>query len=113
MLDRSRGEYGEPADDIASMSCNYLLCGLCQDMRLSGDFEKLYMIFWEEYLKQTNDCEMLEVIAPFYVFRGLVIASPQWYPSHTVEVRQALFRFMENVLAEDRFDYSNINRYLE
>ncbi len=113
VLDRSRGEHGEPADDIASMSCNYLLCGLCQARQLSGDFERLYMNFWEEYLRQTDDYEILEVIAPFYVFRGLVIASPQWYPSHPVEVRQALFRFIENVLAEDRFDYSNINRYLD
>ena len=22
------------------------------------------------------------VVAPYYVFRGLVIASPEWYPSH-------------------------------
>ncbi len=112
VLDRSRGEYGEPADDISSMSCNYLLCGLYQGTRLSGDFERLYMTFWEEYLKQTGDYEILEVIAPFYVFRGLVVASPQWYPSHSVEIRQALFRFIENVLAEERFDYSNVNKYL-
>lgn len=113
VLDRSRGEYGDPADDISSMSCNYLLCGLCQGTRLSGDFERLYMALWEEYLKQTGDYEILEVIAPFYVFRCLVIASPQWYPGHPVEVRQALFRFIENVLAEDRFDYSKVNKYLD
>ncbi len=113
VLDRSRGEWGEPADDVSAMSCNYFLYGLYQGPRLSGDFEKLYMAFWEEYLEQTGDYEILEVIAPFYVFRGLVVASPEWYPNHPKDVRQALLRFLENVLAEERFDYSNINKYLD
>ena len=40
VLDRSRGEWGEPADDIACMDANYLLYGLYQDRRLSGDFAR-------------------------------------------------------------------------
>ncbi|MDM7999624.1 MAG: aminoglycoside phosphotransferase family protein, partial [Dehalococcoidia bacterium] len=51
--------------------------------------------------------------APFYVFRGLVLANPEWYPGHPVEVRQSLLRFTRNVLLEDRFDYLNVNRYLD
>jgi thiamine kinase-like enzyme len=113
VLDRSRGEWGEPADDIAAMSSNYLLYGLYQNRRLSGDFEELYMAFWEEYLEQTGDQEILEVIAPFYVFRSLVMANPEWYPSHPNEVRQALLRFTQNVLSEERFDYQEINKYLD
>ena len=112
VLDRSRGEWGEPADDIAAMSANYLLYGLYQDRNLSGDFNDLYMAFWEEYLEQTRDREILEVIAPFYVFRGLVMANPEWYPNHPVGVRRALLRFTENVLSEECFDYQDINRYL-
>jgi hypothetical protein len=80
---------------------------------MSADFEKLYLAFWEEYLEQTGDQEILEVIAPFYVFRGLVIAHPEWYPQHPLEVRQGLLRFLENVLSEERFDYRNINKYLD
>lgn len=113
VLDRSRGEWGEPADDVSSMTSNYLLYGLYQNTQLSGAFEELYMTFWEDYLKQTGDREILEVIAPFYVFRSLVIASPEWYPNHPIEVRQALLRFLENVLTEERFDYLNINKYLD
>jgi hypothetical protein len=112
VLDRSRGEWGEPADDLSAMSCNYLLYGLYQSSHLSGDFEELYMAFWNEYLEQTGDYEVLEVIAPFFVFRSLVLASPEWYPNHPLEVRQALLRFLENVLSEERFDYQNINKYL-
>lgn len=113
VLDRSRGEWGEPADDLAAMDANYLLYGLYQEGRLSGDFADLHLAFWEEYLEQTSDRGVLEVIAPFYVFRGLVLANPEWYPGHPVEVRQSLLRFTRNVLLGDSFDYRNVNRYLE
>ncbi|QLA20271.1 phosphotransferase family protein [Desulfolutivibrio sulfoxidireducens] len=113
VLDRSRGEWGEPADDVATMSINYLLFGLYEKPRLAGEFERLYLAFWETYLRESGDDEMLSVIAPFYVFRGLVIASPQWYPNHPLPVRQGLLRFLENVLEEGRFDCLNINKYME
>lgn len=113
VLDRSRGQWGEPADDVSTMTCNYLLYSLYSGPQLSGDFEKLYLALWDTYLEKTNDREILEVIAPFYVFRGLVIASPQWYPGHPLEVRQALFRFMENILDDSSFDYTRMNKYLQ
>ncbi len=113
VLDCSRGEWGEPGDDLSTMTCNYLLYSLYQSPRLNGDYERLYKALWEEYLETTGDEEVLEVIAPFYVFRALVVASPVWYPGHPSEVREGLFRFMENVLEEDVFDYLHINRYME
>jgi hypothetical protein len=112
VLDRSRGEWGDAADDVSTMSCNYLLFGLYDQPSLGGHFEKLYLTFWEEYLGRTNDREILEVIAPFYVFRTLVVASPEWYPNHPLDVRKGLFRFMENVLADDVFAYDKINSYM-
>lgn len=113
VLDRSRGEWGEPAGDLATMAINYLLFGLYDKPRLAGDFEQLYRIWFEEYLERTGDSQALEVIAPFFVFRALVIASPEWYPDHPAEVRKGLFRFMENVLLDERFDWEHINRYME
>ncbi len=113
VLDRSRGEWGEPADDVATLSVNYLLFGLYDKPRLAGDFLRLYTTFWETYLEASGDPEVLSVIAPFYVFRALVIASPQWYPGHPESVRKGLFRFMENVLEDEVFDYANINKYME
>lgn len=116
VLDRSRGEFGEPADDVATMSLNFMLFGLYGQSgkpRLKGAFEKLYMAFWEEYLERTGDEEILEVIAPFYVFRGLVIASPQWYPHHPELVREGLLRFLERVLEDEKFDWRGINKYLD
>ncbi len=113
VLDRSRGEYGDGADDVSTMGCNYILYGLYDKPEISGPFENMYLTFMEEYLSLTNDKEMLKVIAPFFVFRALVIASPKWYPNHPNEVRQGLFRFMVNILEDDTFDYKNVNKYMK
>jgi len=113
VLDRSRGEWGEPADDVSCMSCNYLLYGLYEGGPLKGQMGKLYMAFWEEYLDGTRDVEMLDVIPPFYVFRSLVIASPVWYPHHQPHIREALLRFVRNMAREARFDYRHADKYFE
>lgn len=112
VLDRSRGEWGEPADDIATMTINYLFFSLQRSNRLEGDFEKMFRLFWERYLAETKDNEILEVIAPFLAWRGLVIASPVWYPHLSSTVRKSLFNFIENVLSAERFDPEHVNRYL-
>ena len=80
--------------------------------RLEGPFELLFRTFWDNYLAKTNDQEMLEVAAPFYAWRGLVVASPVWYPRLPASVRKSLFNFIRNVLAADAFDPDDANRYL-
>jgi hypothetical protein len=112
LLDRSRGEWGEPADDTTCLSINYLFSSLVSSDKLEGPFEKMFLSFWDNYLSKTNDREMLEVAAPFFAWRGLVIASPVWYPRTAVRTRQAIFNFILNVLAVDRFDPRDVNRYL-
>lgn len=113
VLDRSRGEWGEPGGDLATMAINYLLWSLYDNNRLNGPFKKLYRAYFEEYLSLTGDTEVLEVMAPFFVFRGLVIASPEWYPDHPEKVRRRLFNLLVNVLEDDVFDWEGINKYLE
>jgi Phosphotransferase enzyme family len=112
VLDRSRGEWGEPADDTATMTINYLFFSLQRTGRLEGDLEKMFHRFWDNYLDRTGDQEMLKIIAPFYAWRGLVIASPAWYPHLPVNVRKTIFNFIENVLGADRFDPVDVKRYL-
>jgi hypothetical protein len=113
VLDRSRGEWGEPADDVSALTINYVLYSLRQHGTVTGPFRRLYDLFWERYLEQTADYEGLMVIQPFYAWRALVVAHPVWYPSLSLPVREMLFRFVENVLATDRFDPQRINDYLE
>jgi hypothetical protein len=98
---------------VTCITINYLFASLLRSGRLEGPFENLFIRFWENYLQRTNDAELLEVAAPFYAWRGLVIASPLWYPRLPVDVRRAVFNFIINVLADNRFDYSAVNRYLK
>jgi hypothetical protein len=112
LLDRSRGEWGEPADDTTCLSINYLFSSLLGSGKLDGAFERMFMSFWDNYLSRTNDHEMLEVAAPFFAWRGLVVASPVWYPRLPVQVRRTMFNFIQNILAAERFEPADTNRYL-
>jgi tRNA A-37 threonylcarbamoyl transferase component Bud32 len=111
VLDRSRGEWGEPADDVTSMTINYLFFSLCRWGVLQGPLEILFRLFWDTYLEACRDHAAKESAAPFFAFRGLVLASPVWYPKLPVEVRRTLFRFIERVLDEPQFDPSRVNEY--
>jgi hypothetical protein len=112
VLDRSRGEWGEPADDVAAMTINYLFFSLQVYGSLEGPFKILYQKFLNDYIDKTGDQEILSVIQPYYVWRALVVASPIWYPNLSYDVRRKLFNFINNVLALDRLDLNKINSYL-
>jgi hypothetical protein len=111
LLDRSRGEWGEAADDVTSITMNYLFFSLQRSGRLDGNFESLFQSFWDRYLTASGDTEMLQVAAPFFAFRGLVMAHPVWYPNLSVDIRRKLFNFMQAVLNEEVFDPHEVNRY--
>lgn len=111
LLDRSRGEYGDPADDVSSLTLNYVFSSLQRSGRLEGGLATLFQRFWDVYLENSGDREILDVIAPFYAFRGLVMASPVWYPTLLPEVRQKLFSFIRAVLEAEKFDPALVNSY--
>ena len=113
LLDRSRGEFGEAADDVTSLSVNYLFYSVQKYGKLAKEFKSLYDLFFRNYLDKTHDHELLEVIQPYYAFRGLVVASPIWYPHITAEVRGCLFNFIRNVLETETFDCRNVNALLK
>ena len=111
VLDRSRGEWGEPADDVTAMTTNYLLNSLIRWGRFKGPFEVLFRLFWDTYVEASRDKDVAAAAAPFFAFRGLVVASPLWYPTLSLEVRRSLFRFIRNVLDAPRFDPARVNEY--
>ena len=113
VLDRSRGEWGEPADDVTALTINYIFYSLQKYGELTGVFERLYRLFWENYLQKTGDWEILEVVQPFYAWRGLVVASPIWYPNISRDVRLKLLNFVRNVLHHEKFDLDAVNYYIQ
>jgi hypothetical protein len=111
VLDRSRGEYGDPADDVTSLTLNYLFFSLQRSGKLEGALETLFVRFWDRYIEKSGDGEMFTVVAPFFAFRGLVMASPVWYPALPDTVRERLLRFVVTVLQAGSFDPRQANSY--
>jgi hypothetical protein len=113
LLDRSRGEWGDPADDVTSITANYLFFALQRHQRLEGPLNTLFQRFWHRYLAATGDREMLEVAAPYFAFRAFVMASPVWYPALPDTVRTKLLNFLRAVLDNEVFNPEEVNRYCE
>src|SRR5262245_5425719 len=111
VLDRSRGEWGEPADDVSALGVNYLFYGLRS--HTVEPFRFLFGTFLETYLRESRDQEVLEVLPPFLAFRALVIAHPVWYPELSDPVRRALIHFARRMMFDSRFDPSDVQRLLE
>ncbi|MEM2946703.1 MAG: phosphotransferase [Candidatus Bathyarchaeia archaeon] len=112
VLDRSRGEWGEPADDVTAMTINYIFYSLQKYGELAGIFDRLFRLFWKNYVEKTGDWEILEVVQPFYAWRSLVVASPTWYPNLSIDVRRKLLNFARNVLQYEKFDLGAVNSYM-
>jgi Ser/Thr protein kinase RdoA (MazF antagonist) len=110
VLDRSRGEWGEPADDVAALGINFLFYGL----RSAGvqPFYFLFCTFLNTYLRESRDQEILEVLPAFMAFRALVIAHPLWYPELSEPLRVALIHFARRMMADSQFDPSDVRALL-
>ena len=65
------------------------------------------------YLENSGYYGLLEVIQQFYAFRGLVVASPIWYPNIPLDTRRKLFNFIKNALEAEVFDYKDVSKYLD
>jgi aminoglycoside phosphotransferase (APT) family kinase protein len=112
VLDRSRGAFGDPADDVAALSINFVFFALRTDGEFRGPFAELFRLFWERYAEGSKDEDLARVIAPHFAFRALVVANPVWYPSETEATRRLLFRFLFSVLEADLFEPERISSYL-
>lgn len=109
LLDRSRGEWGEAADDLAAMSINYVFFSLRAGHAPNGPFAAMFRRFFETWLTEMGDDDALRVIAPFFVWRALVVGSPVWYPKLAGEVRARLFEIVAHVMQRDRLDLDDLD----
>jgi aminoglycoside phosphotransferase (APT) family kinase protein len=112
-LDRSRGEWGDPADDVTCLALNYAFFSLQRSGHVAGALERLFFRFWDRYLAGSGDQELPEVAAPFLVFRSLVMANPVWYPTLPDLLRRRILTLALRVLEEPRFDPRRMHAYLE
>jgi hypothetical protein len=123
VLDRSRGEWGEPADDVSALGINYLFFGLRKSFSawsaaagaagVAEPFPALFRAFMSGYLDASADRELLEVIAPFIAFRALVVAHPRWYPTLEAPLRARLLRFARDVMTRDVLSAESMLELLE
>jgi len=109
VLDRSRGEWGEPADDVAALAINYLFFGLRRAAReghpgtVAEPFRALMRTFLAAYGEASGDRELDDVLPPFFAFRAFVLAHPAWYPTLDVVTRRAIIAFGRRMLDSERF----------
>lgn len=101
-LDAARGCEGDPADDVAALTINYLFFGVAHRDRWRAGLGQLWDLFFEAY----DDVSVYRTIAPYYAWRGLVVASPRWYPHLAGEDRDRILSFVERVLDAPAFDPS-------
>lgn len=113
LLDRSRGPWGEPADDITALTINYIFFSIKYYGMVKGPYLQALTLFFENYIRRSGDEEILSLVQLFYAFRGVVVANPLFYPDMTSSRRKMIFRFINNVLDSERFEPEQVNRYLE
>lgn len=116
-LDRSRGEWGEPADDVSALAINYLFFGLRRaalEARrgVAEPFVTLFRAFIDAYVEGSNDRELFEVMPPFLAFRALVIGHPRWYPALARRTREALFAFARSLMAGGSLSPDDVSELL-
>lgn len=112
LLDRSRGPWGEPADDVTALAINYVFFSVKHHGDVRGAYLEGLRMFFDEYIRESGDEEIKEVTSPFFAFRGAVVANPVFYPELTSGQRRLIFRFMHNVLDDEAFRPEKVNDYL-
>lgn len=112
LLDRSRGPWGDAADDITALTINYIFFSLTYYGQVQGTYFEALKLFYNEYIQKTGDEELLGVVAPFYAFRGSVVANPVFYPDVSPENRKKIFNFIHGVLDDESFKIEKVNEYI-
>lgn len=103
LLDTSRGSMGDAADDVTCMAVNFPFFALSAPGSWQSAFSTLWRRFFETYVDASGDRGFFDVAAPFLAWRGLVLASPVWYPELPGEDRRRLLDFVEQTLTAPRF----------
>ncbi|HDH13395.1 MAG TPA: aminoglycoside phosphotransferase family protein [Nitrospirae bacterium] len=113
LLDRSRGPWGDAADDVTALTINYIFFSINNSGRVQGPYLEALNLFYDRYIDETGDNELFEVLAPFYAFRGAVVANPVFYPDVSTENRHKIISFVHGVLDDESFRVDKVNEYIK
>ena len=113
LLDRSRGSWGEAADDVSCLGINYIHYAIKETGTFKGSFADLFREFLNSYIEDTEDRGIFQVVQPFFAFRILVIVNPKFYPDDRIETKRKLLDFGHSVLATEQFEIEKITNYIE
>jgi len=127
VLDRSRFRYGEPADDTACLTTNFITYSVFAFGEFKDPFKELLELFFMEYFKKRDDPELFKVSPLFHSFRALVCIHPlfynaEWLKNHGFngeriqslsDSKRKIINFIKNILNEDEFNIKKINSYLK
>lgn len=112
LLDRSRGPFGEAADDVTALTINYIFFSIRYHGTLKKPYTDALYLFYNEYMRLTGDRELLGTVQPFYAFRAAVVGNPLFYPEVSPERRRLIFNFMRNILTIDIFEPEKVSTLL-
>ncbi len=113
VLDRSRGLWGEAADDITALTINYIFFSIRYHGTVKNPYTDALVFFYNEYIKLSGDMELLQVVQPFYAFRAAVVGNPVFYPDISPERRRQIFNFMKDILKIDIFKPEEVNLLID
>jgi hypothetical protein len=113
LLDRSRGPWGDAADDVTALTMNYIFFSINKFGLLQNPYEEALNMFFNQYVEKTDDKDLFKVAPLFFAFRGAVVANPLFYPHVSFENRQKIFRFIRGMLHEGFFRPENVNACID
>jgi hypothetical protein len=88
------------------MAINYAFFSLGRPNAWREAFAPLWHEFWRRYVAASADDGLFEAAPLFLAWRGLVLASPVWYPELLPADRERVLTFVEAALASTRFSPS-------
>lgn len=104
LLDASRGCEGDAADDVTCLAINFVFFALEAEGTWVEGFRPLWRAFWDTYLDESRDVDLLKAAPPYLAWRALVIGNPTFYPRLAPATRDRLLGLAERALAAGTLD---------
>jgi aminoglycoside phosphotransferase family enzyme len=105
VTDRSRGAWGEPAEDVVTVVINWMMWAFLKHGEFRGPFRELTDMFIKTYIDKTKDKEILEMMPLFFISRAPIVCCPVFYPDSSYDkARRKLFDFVWDMHKKGRFE---------